>query len=251
MRKDNRRNDEKRSVSFELNVNMHAEGSVLVNFGNTKVLCTATVEDKAPLFCKEENKGWITAEYSMLPRATAVRTPREVQKGKQSGRTMEIQRLISRALRSVVDLSKLGDRTIIIDCDVLQADGGTRTAAITGGFLALKLAIDKLVKAGVLPENPIKEYVAAISVGICDDEVVLDLDYDEDFQASVDMNVVMTESGRFVEVQGTGEESTFSEIDLYNMLELAKKGISELISLQKEVLGEYYENHNHRDEQQG
>lgn len=249
MRKDNRQNDEKRLVVFELNVNMHAEGSVLVSFGNTKVLCTATVEDKAPLFCKEENKGWINAEYAMLPRATAVRTPREVQKGKQTGRTMEIQRLISRALRSVVDLSKLGDRTIIIDCDVLQADGGTRTAAITGGFLALKLAVDKLVKAGVLPENPIKEYVAAISVGICDEEIRLDLDYDEDFRASVDMNVVMTESGRFVEIQGTGEESTFSEFDLYNMLELAKKGINELIALQKGVLVDYYEDHNYRDEE--
>lgn len=233
-----RKNDEKREITCELNVNMHAEGSVLINFGNTKVICTASIDDKAPPFLRGENKGWVTAEYSMLPRATKVRNIRESTRGKLSGRTMEIQRLVGRALRSVVDLNKLGERSIIIDCDVIQADGGTRTASITGGFIALKLAINKLLKEEIITEDPIKEYIAAISVGIIDNEVKLDLDYDEDSQAQVDMNIVMTESGRFVEIQGTGEESTFSETELLKMLEYAKKGINELISIQKQVLGE-------------
>ncbi|HEY8364489.1 MAG TPA: ribonuclease PH [Haloplasmataceae bacterium] len=239
MRNNNRDINEKRNVTIELNVNMHAEGSVLVNFGNTKVICTATVEDKAPSFLKGENKGWVTAEYSMLPRATSTRNVRESTRGKISGRTMEIQRLVGRALRSVVDLEKLGERSIIVDCDVIQADGGTRTASITGGFVALKLAIRKLMDMGILTEDPIKEYIAAISVGIINDgEIILDLDYDEDSLALVDMNIVMTESGKYVEIQGTGEEYTFSEEQLGKMLELAKKGINELIEIQKEVLGE-------------
>ncbi len=238
MRNNNRQNDEKRQVTFELNVNMHAEGSVLVSFGNTKVICTATVDDKAPQFLRGENKGWVTAEYAMLPRSTSVRNVRESSRGKVSGRTMEIQRLVGRALRSIVDLEKLGERSIIVDCDVLQADGGTRTASITGGFIALKLAIKKLLTDGVITEDPIKEYIAAISVGINEGDIILDLEYDEDSQADVDMNIVMTESGRFVEIQGTGEEHTFSEDELKKMIKLAKKGITELIGLQKEALGE-------------
>lgn len=238
MRNNNRKNDEKRTVTCELNVNMHAEGSVLINFGNTKVICTATIDDKAPPFLRGENKGWVTAEYAMLPRATAVRNIRDSLRGKISGRTMEIQRLVGRALRSVIDLTKLGERSIIIDCDVIQADGGTRTAAITGGFIALKQAINKLLAEEIISENPIKEYIAAISVGIKDNEVILDLDYEEDSSAQVDMNIVMTESGQFVEIQGTGEENTFSEDQLKDMLKLAKKGIMELINIQKEVLGE-------------
>lgn len=238
MRNNNRKNDEKRTVTCELNVNMHAEGSVLINFGNTKVICTATIDDKPPPFLRGENKGWVTAEYAMLPRATAVRNIRDSLRGKISGRTMEIQRLVGRALRSVIDLTKLGERSIIIDCDVIQADGGTRTAAITGGFIALKQAINKLLAEEIISENPIKEYIAAISVGIKDNEVILDLDYEEDSSAQVDMNIVMTESGQFVEIQGTGEENTFSEDQLKDMLKLAKKGIMELINIQKEVLGE-------------
>lgn len=238
MRNNKRMNDEKRAVTFKLNVNIHAEGSVLVSFGNTKVICTASIDDKAPSFLRGENKGWVTAEYAMLPRATNVRNSREASRGKLSGRTMEIQRLVGRALRSVIDLSKLGERSIIIDCDVIQADGGTRTAAITGGFIALKLAVKKLIEAEVISENPLKEFIAAISVGIREDEIILDLDYDEDSQAQVDMNIVMTESGRFVEIQGTGEEYSFSEAQLTEMLKIARKGISELIGLQKEILGE-------------
>lgn len=238
MRNNNRKNDEKRNVNFELNVNIHAEGSVLINFGNTKVICTASVDDKAPIFLRGENKGWVTAEYSMIPRATNTRNPRESARGKLTGRTMEIQRLVGRALRSVVDLHKLGERSVVIDCDVIQADGGTRTASITGGFVAMYLAIKKLVDEGIIKENPIKEYLAAISVGIFEEEVILDLDYEEDSSASVDMNIVMTESGHFVEIQGTGEESTFSEEELQKMIEIAKKGIFELISEQKRVLGE-------------
>ena len=241
--RNNRNNDQKRNVKFELNVNMHAEGSVLVQFGNTKVLCTASIDDKAPVFHRGENKGWVTAEYSMLPRATHVRTQRESAKGKLTGRTMEIQRLVGRALRSVVDLHKLGERTIMIDCDVIQADGGTRTAAITGGFVALKLAVKRLLASGVITEDPVCEYLAAISVGIIDTNVVLDLDYEEDSQAKVDMNVVMTESEQFVEIQGTGEEATFSSTELLKMLEYANKGIRELILMQKEVLGEVNGSH--------
>lgn len=238
MRNNNRKIDEKRAVTFDLNVNMHAEGSVLVSFGHTKVICTATIEEKVPPFLRGENKGWVTAEYSMLPRATNVRNVREAARGKLTGRTMEIQRLVGRTLRSVVDLKKLGERSIFIDCDVIQADGGTRTASITGGFIALKMAIKKLLDAEMIKEDPIKDYLAALSVGICEGEVRLDLEYEEDSKAEVDMNIVMTESGQFVEIQGTGEEHTFSEEQLMEMLRLAKKGINELIELQKEALGE-------------
>lgn len=233
-----RKNNEKRPVSFELNCNMHAEGSVLVSFGNTKVICTASVDDKAPAWMRGEGRGWVTAEYQMLPRATHVRNQRESSKGKLSGRTMEIQRLVGRALRSVVDLEKLGERSIIIDCDVIQADGGTRTASITGGFVALKLAIRKLMEMGLIEEDPIREYVAAISVGIVNGEIMLDLDYDHDSMAMVDMNIVMTESGRYVEIQGTGEEHTFSHDEMLQMLDYAKKGVMELIADQKRALGE-------------
>ncbi len=238
MRRNNRTNDGKRNVNFELDVNIHAEGSVLVSFGNTKVICTASIDDKAPIFLRGENKGWVTAEYSMIPRATNTRNPRESVRGKLTGRTMEIQRLVGRALRSVVDLHKLGERSIVIDCDVIQADGGTRTASITGGFVAMYLAIKKLLNDGIIKENPVKEFLAAISVGIEEKEVILDLDYEEDSKADVDMNIVMTESGKFVEIQGTGEESTFSEDELNKMIDLAKKGIKELISEQKQILGE-------------
>lgn len=247
MRNSNRQNDEKRNVSFDLNVNIHAEGSVLVTFGNTKVFCTASVDDRAPIWMRGEGKGWVTAEYQMLPRATNVRNQREATRGKLSGRTMEIQRLVGRALRSVVDLQKLGERSIIVDCDVIQADGGTRTASITGGFVALKLAIDKLLAAGTITQNPIKEHLAAISVGVLDNEILLDLDYEEDSKAEVDMNVVMTEGGKYVEVQGTGEESTFTQEQLVQMLEYAKKGITELIDLQKQVVGGKDETSHHRD----
>lgn len=238
MRNSQRKRDEKRNVNFELNVNIHAEGSVLITCGNTKVICTASIDEKTPIWLRGENKGWVTAEYSMLPRATNVRTNRESIRGKLTGRTMEIQRLIGRTLRSVVDLSKLGERTIVIDCDVIQADGGTRTASITGGFVALKIAILKLIDKGLIKENPIKEHLAAISVGILENDVILDLEYEEDSKADVDMNIVMTESGKYVEIQGTGEESTFSEEDLSEMLKFAKKGINELIKLQKLALGD-------------
>ena len=236
MRNGIRTNAEKRAVSFELNVNMYAEGSILVKFGNTTVLCTATVADNPPAFLRGDNKGWGSAEYAMLPRATQARNVRESLRGKLTGRTAEIQRLIGRALRSVVDLEKLNGKAIIIDCDVLQADGGTRTASITGGFIALKMAVDKLISDNLIQENPIKEYVAAISVGIKDNEAILDLDFSEDATAEVDMNIVMTESGRFVEIQGTGEERPFSENEFTEMIILARKGIAELIEAQKEVI---------------
>lgn len=217
-------------------MNKHAEGSVLISIGDTKVICTATVEERVPNFLRGKKQGWINAEYAMLPRATGDRTVREAVRGKQSGRTMEIQRLIARSLRSVVDLERLGERTIWIDCDVIQADGGTRTASITGGFCALVLAVDRLIRQGKLDDTPIKEGVAAISVGRTD-ELVLDLDYMEDAAAEVDMNVVMTASGRFVEVQGTGEEATFTLQEMNEMLALAQHGIESLFKTAEEALG--------------
>lgn len=241
MRNDQRKNDERRPVTFDINVSIHAEGSVLISCGHTKVICMATVEEKIPNWMRGEGKGWVTAEYQMLPRATGTRNAREALRGRVSGRTMEIQRLIGRALRSVIDLEKLGERSIIVDCDVIQADGGTRTASITGGFVAMKLAIKRLKNEGLLEEDPIKEYLAAISVGIVNDNIVLDLNYEEDVNASVDLNLVMTESGRFVEIQGTGEEATFTEEQLFTMLTYGKKGIEELIQAQKEVLEAYEE----------
>ncbi|ADM38789.1 ribonuclease PH [Bacillus spizizenii] len=239
MRHDGRQHDELRPITFDLDFISHPEGSVLITAGNTKVICNASVEDRVPPFLRGGGKGWITAEYSMLPRATNQRTIRESSKGKISGRTMEIQRLIGRALRAVVDLEKLGERTIWIDCDVIQADGGTRTASITGAFLAMAIAIGKLIKAGTIKTNPITDFLAAISVGIDKEQgILLDLNYEEDSSAEVDMNVIMTGSGRFVELQGTGEEATFSREDLNGLLGLAEKGIQELVDKQKEELGD-------------
>lgn len=237
MRHDGRSQQQLRSITIETNVFKHPEGSVVISFGDTKVICSATVEDSVPPFLRGEGTGWVTAEYSMLPRATNTRNRRESAKGKLSGRTMEIQRLIGRALRAVIDLAKLGERSIVIDCDVIQADGGTRTASITGGFVALRLAINKLLASGELAEDPIKEHLAAISVGILPTgEVVTDLDYVEDSSAAVDMNIVMTESGRFVEIQGTGEEATFDDNELNALILHGKAGIEELVSYQKEAL---------------
>nr|1OYS_A Chain A, Ribonuclease PH [Bacillus subtilis] len=239
MRHDGRQHDELRPITFDLDFISHPEGSVLITAGNTKVICNASVEDRVPPFLRGGGKGWITAEYSMLPQATNQQTIQESSKGKISGRTMEIQRLIGRALRAVVDLEKLGERTIWIDCDVIQADGGTRTASITGAFLAMAIAIGKLIKAGTIKTNPITDFLAAISVGIDKEQgILLDLNYEEDSSAEVDMNVIMTGSGRFVELQGTGEEATFSREDLNGLLGLAEKGIQELIDKQKEVLGD-------------
>ena len=215
----------------------YPEGSVLIEMGATKVLCNATVEEKVPSFLRGENKGWVTAEYAMLPRATEVRNQREAIRGRISGRTNEIQRLIGRALRAVIDLEKLGERTIVLDCDVLQADGGTRTAAITGAFVALYLALEKLVKTDVLPELPLLDWLAAVSVGKIGDTLLLDLAYVEDSQADVDLNVVMTGQGKFVEIQGTAEAEPFSREELAELLNLATGGIEHLIVLQKQVLG--------------
>ncbi|MEZ5400757.1 MAG: ribonuclease PH [Bryobacteraceae bacterium] len=214
-----------------------AEGSVLIEMGHTRVLCAATLEDTVPQWLRGSGRGWVTAEYSMLPRATSTRTAREVSKGKPSGRTMEIQRLIGRSLRAVVDMTLLGERSFIVDCDVLQADGGTRTASITGGFVALALAINQLVRFKTLTRNPVLDNVAAISTGIVNGTPVLDLCYEEDSNADVDMNVVMTGAGRFVELQATGEKSTFSAEDHAAMVELASAGVTELVTIQKEILG--------------
>ena len=237
MRHDGRTVQQLRPIKIETNVFKHPEGSVVISFGDTKVICSATLEESVPPFLRGSGTGWVTAEYSMLPRATNTRNRRESAKGKLSGRTMEIQRLIGRSLRAVIDLEKLGERSIIVDCDVIQADGGTRTASITGGFVALRLAINKLLAVGEIVEDPIKEHLAAISVGMLPDgTVVTDLDYQEDSSAAVDMNLVMTESGRFVEIQGTGEEATFDDTELNALILHGKAGIEELIAYQKEVL---------------
>jgi ribonuclease PH len=236
-RTDGRLNNELRPVEIITNYTKHAEGSVLISVGDTKVICNATVEDRVPPFLRNSGKGWISAEYAMLPRATQDRTMRESTKGKVTGRTMEIQRLIGRALRAVVDLEALGEKTIWIDCDVIQADGGTRTASITGAFVAMMLAFDKLVKLDKLKTYPVKDYLAATSVGILEDlGPVLDLYYVEDSAASVDMNIIMTGEGRFVELQGTGEEATFTREELNELLSLGELGIKLLIEKQKEVL---------------
>ncbi len=217
---------------------MHPEGSVLIELGNTKVICNASIEERVPPFLRGQGKGWITAEYSMLPRATEQRNTRESSRGKVSGRTMEIQRLIGRALRSVVDLEAIGERTIWIDCDVIQADGGTRTASITGAFVAMVLACGTLLDNEKIKQLPISDFLAAISVGVLPDgEIALDLDYEKDFAANVDMNVVMTGEGKFVEIQGTGEEATFSYDELELLLEQAKFGIEQLFVAQTEVIG--------------
>ncbi len=236
---DGRNVDALRPVKIDSEYLLHPEGSVLIQVGNTKVICTATIEDKVPGFLRGQGKGWITAEYSMLPRATAQRTPRESSRGKVNGRTMEIQRLIGRALRAVVDLEALGERTVWIDCDVIQADGGTRTASITGAFVAMTQAIAKFAEEKQLSKFPVTDYLAATSVGIVEDHgAILDLNYVEDVAAAVDMNIVMTGAGRFVELQGTGEEATFSREELNELLALGEAGIQQLIALQKETLGD-------------
>ena len=236
MRPSNRAPDEMRPVTLTSNYTMHAEGSVLVEFGNTKVLCNASVEERVPGFLRGQGKGWVTAEYGMLPRSTTERMGREAARGKQGGRTMEIQRLIGRSLRAVMDMQKLGERTITVDCDVIQADGGTRTASITGGFVALAEAIQKMLADGVIKESPLTGSVASVSVGIYKGTPVLDLDYPEDSNAETDMNIVMTGSGEFIEVQGTAEGHPFSEEEMHQMFALAKKGIGELSAQQKTTL---------------
>jgi ribonuclease PH len=232
-----RKPDELRTVRIQRAFTRHAEGSVLVEFGDTRVLCTASVEERVPPFLKESGRGWVTAEYGMLPRSTNTRTDREAARGKQSGRTQEIQRLIGRALRAVTDLGALGQRSIQIDCDVLQADGGTRTAAITGAFVALHDALTWLQKKKLLSVLPLKDFVAAVSVGIHNGNPVLDLDYAEDSACGCDMNVVMTGGGNFVEVQGTAEGEVFSRKEMDALLGLAQRGIAELVAHQRRALG--------------
>ncbi|MFO1380290.1 MAG: ribonuclease PH [Chitinivorax sp.] len=237
MRPSQRRPDQLRPVHFTRNYTKHAEGSVLVEFGDTKVICTVSIDESVPPFLRDKGQGWITAEYGMLPRSTGSRMRRESASGKQSGRTQEIQRLIGRSLRAVVDLEKLGARTLQIDCDVIQADGGTRTASITGAFVALHDALQGLQASGKLAEWPLRDFIAAISVGIYNGQAVLDLDYDEDSDCETDMNVVMTGSGGFVEIQGTAEGMPFSRDEMNAMLDLANSGIRQLIEQQQAVLG--------------
>jgi ribonuclease PH len=235
-RSDNRTPDQLRPVKITPDFITTAEGSALIEVGNTRVICTASIDEAVPQFMRNTGKGWISSEYSMLPRSTLTRTPREVSKGRQSGRTHEIQRLIGRSLRSVADLTRLGERTIWIDCDVIQADGGTRTASITGAFVALGLALEKLVDAGTLPAVPLRDFIAAVSVGIVDGEILLDLCYEEDSRADVDMNFVMTAGGKMVELQATAEHQVFDDAQLAKLITFAKKGVHELIAQQKEML---------------
>lgn len=237
MRNDGRRHNELRPLVMTTEFTKYAEGSVLIESGETKVICTATIEDRVPPFMKGQGKGWITAEYAMLPRATQTRNQRESMRGRVGGRTMEIQRLIGRALRSVIDLKALGERTITLDCDVIQADGGTRTTSISGAYVAMVLALHQLVENKQIERMPVTDFLASVSVGIVRNEVMLDLNYEEDFKAKVDMNVVMTGSGKFVEVQGTGEEAPFSRQELDDMLSYAEQGILDIIAKQKAVLG--------------
>jgi ribonuclease PH len=236
MRSDGRRFEKMRPVKIAKNYIKYAEGSCLIEMGNTKVICAATIEDNVPPFLKDTNTGWVTAEYGMLPRSTPTRLLREGPRGRVSGRTFEIQRLIGRSLRAVTDLEKLGERTIRIDADVIQADGGTRCASITGSFIALALAIEKLKKEKIVENDTLKGYVAAISVGLVGGEMMLDLTYEEDSQAQVDMNVVMTNKGKLVEVQATAEKGTFSKSEMNNLIDLASKGIEELIAIQKKEI---------------
>jgi len=238
MRPSKRQPDELRSIRITRRYTRHAEGAVLIEAGDTRVLCTVSVEDKVPPFLKGKGRGWLTAEYGMLPRATSTRSDREAARGKQSGRTQEIQRLIGRALRSVVDLDALGERTLQIDCDVIQADGGTRTAGITGAFVAVHDAVDYLLEKKVLAASPIRDFVAAVSVGVYEGTPVLDLDYPEDSACDTDMNVVMTGSGGFVEVQGTAERAPFSRTEMDALLGLAQKGIQRLVAAQKAALAQ-------------
>ena len=236
MRPSGRAAEQVRPIKITRHYTKHAEGSVLVEFGETKVLCNATVEESVPRFLKGQNQGWVTAEYGMLPRATNSRTQREAAKGKQTGRTMEIQRLIARSLRAMIDLKLLGEYTIPLDCDVIQADGGTRTASITGACVALNDAINKMIADGKLKQNPIKSLVAAVSVGIVEGQAVCDLEYIEDSNADTDMNVIMTDDGRIIEVQGTAEGEPFSHEELLKLLELAKNGIATIIDAQRQAL---------------
>ncbi len=236
MRPSGRNHDSMRDVRIDLDYTKHADGSVHIAVGDTRVICACTVEEKVPPFLNHMNQGWVTAEYGMLPSATTTRSAREATRGKQSGRTVEIQRLIGRSLRSIVNLSLLGSRTFLIDCDVIQADGGTRTASITGGFLALASAIAKLMDRKLIPFSPLQDYVAAVSVGIIDGIACLDLDYREDSRADVDMNLVMTGSGHYVEVQGTAEKTPFSSEQLGQLQQLGAQGIGQLIRLQKSML---------------
>ena len=233
MRSDNRQNSDLRPVEIQTGYLATAEGSALIKVGNTQVLCAATVEETVPQFMRNTGKGWVTAEYAMLPRATARRTPREVTKGRPSGRTHEIQRLIGRSLRAVVEAAALGERTVILDCDVLQADGGTRTASVTGAFVAMALALRQMVQYGALKRMPVRNYVAATSAGVVGGTPMLDLCYEEDSQAEVDMNVVMTGAGRFVEVQSTAERGDFDDTKLAQLIALARGGIAKLIEMQK------------------
>lgn len=235
MRPDKRQNDEMRQTKASLNYTKHAEGSVLMEFGETKVLCTATVDASTPRWLKGKGQGWVTAEYGMLPRSTNSRMRREAKNG-QSGRTQEIQRLIGRSLRAAIDMKKLGEQQIIIDCDVIQADGGTRTTAITGGYIALAMAVNRLIQSGKISESPIINPIASISVGIYQGEPILDLNYTEDSNAETDMNVVMDSAGQFIEIQGTAEESPYSMEELQKMLALAQSGIAQLIKMQQQAL---------------
>jgi ribonuclease PH len=236
MRSDNRKPDQMRPVRIETSYLQTAEGSTLIEVGSTRVLCAATVEETVPHFLRGSGRGWVTAEYSMLPRSTVTRTPREITRGRASGRTLEIQRLIGRSLRGVVDLPALGERTVILDCDVLQADGGTRTASITGAYVAMALALRQMVKYGVLKRLPIRENVAAVSVGIVDGEPLVDLSYDEDSRADVDMNIVMTAQGRFIEIQATAELTAFDDDQLSRLLALGRKAVLDLVDVQKGAL---------------
>ncbi len=236
MRQDGRKNDELRNVRIIPDFLKHPYGSVLIEMGDTRVITAVSVEDNVPSFLNPEEQGWLTAEYSLLPSSTRPRSSREATRGKVGGRTHEIQRLIGRSLRAALDLTRIPGKTLWVDCDVIQADGGTRTASITGAFVALKLAISRLLNEGVITEDPLKWHIAAISVGIVDGEILLDLNYEEDYRASVDMNIVMNEEGNFIEIQGTAEEGSFRREELSDMLSLGEKGIRELIAIQKKTL---------------
>ena len=235
-RSDNRTPEQMRPVNIIPDFISTAEGSVLIEVGNTRVICTATVEESVPSFMRGQGKGWITSEYAMLPRSTLTRTPRESTKGRPSGRTQEIQRLIGRSLRAITDLTRLGERTLFVDCDVIQADGGTRTASITGAFTAVGLAMQKLIEAGTLTSAPVRDFVAATSVGIVDGEILLDLCYEEDSRAEVDMNFVLTGAGKIVEIQATAEQHPFDDEQLKRMMDIARKGVESLVSKQMSIL---------------
>jgi|TARA_B100000809_G_C15066828_1_gene504497 ribonuclease PH len=236
MRLSQRKNNELRSIEIIRNYTKHAEGSVLIKCGDTHVICTASIEQNVPSFLKGKNQGWVTAEYGMLPRSTSIRMTRESSKGKQSGRTQEIQRLIGRSLRSIIDLKKLGEITIQIDCDVIQADGGTRTASITGAYVALHDAIQNIINKGIIKDSPIIDSIAAISLGVKDSDILLDLDYAEDSTCDTDMNIVMTGSGKFVEIQGTAEGVAFTRDEMNNLIDMAEQGIKQLTVIQNSLI---------------